>query len=293
LYQLLMVFKFGGTLVLEKSFAFPHVVLKKLAEERVTGFPIVPMILAMLLQLDLSKYDFSRVRYISNTGAALPVEHICRLRKLLPEVTIYSMYGLTECKRVSYLPPEQIDKRPSSVGRGMPNEEVYVVDEEGKRVGPGVVGELVVRGANVMKGYWEAPEATEKCLRPGPLPYERVLYTGDLFQADEEGYLYFVGRRDDIIKSRGEKVSPRELENVLHSLEGVAEAAVVGVPDAMLGQAIKAVLVVKEGAIVSEADVLRHCRSRLEDFAIPKYVEFRSAMPRTSTGKVNKRELGV
>jgi long-chain acyl-CoA synthetase len=291
LYQLLMTFKVGGTLVLEKSFAFPHVVLKKMMAEKVTGFPIVPMILAMLLQIDLSKYDFSHVRYISNTGAALPVDHILKLRQLLPNLTIFSMYGLTECKRVSYLPPDQIDKRPSSVGRGMPNEEVYIVDEQNNRVGPGVVGELVVRGSNVMKGYWEAPEATERCLRPGPLPYERALYTGDLFRADEEGYLYFVGRKDDIIKSRGEKVSPRELENVLHSLEGVAEAAVIGIPDAMMGQAIKAVLVLKEGASVTEADVLRHCRARVEDFAMPKHVEFRTSMPRTSTGKINKREL--
>jgi amino acid adenylation domain-containing protein len=291
LYQLLMVFKFGGTLVLEKNFVFPHVVLTKLAEEKVTGFPIVPMMLAMLLQLDLSKYDFSKVRYISNTGAALPVEHICRLRRLLPQVTIFSMYGLTECKRVSYLPPEQIDRRPSSVGRGMPNEEVYIVDEGGNRVGPGVVGELVVRGSNVMKGYWRDPAATERCLRPGSLPYERVLYTGDLFCADDEGYLYFMGRKDDIIKSRGEKVSPREVENALHSLEGVAEAAVVGVPDPILGQAIKAVVVLKAGATIGEADVLRHCRAHLEDFAVPKLVEFRSTMPRTSTNKINKREL--
>ena len=142
-----------------------------------------------------------------------------------------------------------------------------------------------------MKGYWEAPEATERCLRPGPLPYERALYTGDLFRADEEGYLYIVGRKDDIIKSRGEKVSPKELENVLHSLEGVAEAAVIGVPDKILGQAIKAVLVLKAGANVTEADVLRHCRQRVEDFAMPKHVVFRSTMPRTSTGKIDKKEL--
>ncbi|MCY2954886.1 MAG: AMP-binding protein [Planctomycetota bacterium] len=291
LYQVLMGFKIGGTVMLEKNFAFPHVVLKRLAQEKVTGFPIVPMMLAILLQMDLSKYDFSSVRYISNTGAALPVDHIVKLRKLLPHVRIYSMYGLTECKRVSYLPPDQIDKRPASVGRGMPNEEVYIVNEQGDRVEPGVVGELVVRGSNLMKGYWERPEETERVLRPGPLPYERVFYTGDLFWMDEEGYLYFVGRKDDIIKSRGEKVSPKEVENVLHSLEGVAEAAVIGVPDPVLGQAIKAVLVRKNGVELTTTDVMRHCRNRLEDFMVPKHVEFRDSMPRTSTGKINKREL--
>src|SRR5207249_1007264 len=204
------------------------------------------------------KCDFPSLRYITNTAAALPVHHIQQLRGLFPHVKLYSMYGLTECKRVSYLPPDQLDVRPGSVGRGMPNEEVYVVDEDGRRVGPDVIGELVVRGSNVMKGYWERPEETDRVLKPGPLPGERVLYTGDLFKTDAEGYLYFVGRKDDIIKSRGEKVSPREVEEVLYTLDGVTEAAVVGVSDPVLGQAIKAVIARREGSLLSERDVLRH-----------------------------------
>ena len=160
LYQVLMAVKIGGTVVLERSFAYPQAVIRKLIEERVTGFPLVPTMSAILLQMDLSEIRLVQLRYITNTAAALPTEHILQLRKLFPHVRIYSMYGLTECKRVSYLPPEQLDLRPGSVGRGMPNEEVYVVDEQGSRVGPGVVGELVVRGANVMKGYWELPEET-------------------------------------------------------------------------------------------------------------------------------------
>ena len=191
LYQLLMMFKVGGTLVLHNSFAYPHVVLKTILDEGVTGFPIVPTISALLLQMDLAKYDLSTLRYITNTAASLPVEHIRKLRSIFPNVKIFSMYGLTECKRVSYLPPDQIDIRPGSVGRGMPNEEVYVVDAAGNRVGPGVVGELVIRGSNVMKGYWEQPEDTDKCLRPGPIAGEKVLYSGDLFRTDEEGFLYF------------------------------------------------------------------------------------------------------
>jgi len=291
LYQVLMGFKIGGTVVLERSFTYPHAVMQKLVEERATGFPIVPTISAILLQMDLGKYDLSRLRYVTNTGAALPTEHIVRLRGLLPHVAIYSMYGLTECKRVSYLPPGEIDRRPGSVGRGMPNEEVYVVDEEGRRVGPGVVGELVVRGSNVMKGYWELPDETDRVLRPGPLPGEKVLYTGDLFRTDEEGYLYFVGRKDDIIKSRGEKVSPKEVENVLYAHPEVAEAAVVGVPDPVLGEAVKAILTRKSGSQLTERDILRHCASRLEDFMVPSLVEFRAALPKTSNGKIDKREL--
>jgi acyl-CoA synthetase (AMP-forming)/AMP-acid ligase II len=234
LYQVLMGFKIGGTVVLERSFAYPHAVLEKVKQEKVTGWPVVPTIAAMLLQMDLSKYDLSSLRYLTNTAAALPTHHIVKLRSLFPQAKLFSMYGLTECKRVSYLPPDQLDSRPGSVGRGMPNEEVYIVDAEGNRVGPGVVGELVVRGSNVMKGYWELPEATERVLKPGPVYGEKVLYTGDLFRMDDEGFLYFVGRKDDIIKSRGEKVSPKEVENAISGLDGVAEVAVIGVPDDIL-----------------------------------------------------------
>ena len=255
-----------------------------------TGFPIVPTISALLLQIDLTKYDLSALRYITNTAAALPTTHILGLRARLPQVKIFSMYGLTECKRVSYLPPEQIDRRPTSVGRGMPNEEVYIVDEQGHRLASGT-GELVIRGSNVMKGYWELPEETARMLRPGPLPGERLLFSGDLFRMDEEGYLYFVGRKDDIIKTRGEKVSPREVENVIYELPDVVEAAVVGVPDAVLGQAIKAVVTLRDAASLNEQDVLRHCANRLENFMVPKHVEFRAVMPKTSTGKIDKKTL--
>ena len=289
LYQVLMAFKMGATVVLEKSFAYPHAVLQTIIREKVTGLPIVPTISAILLQMDLSQYQFPSLRYISNTAAALPTDHIQKLRKLFPHVKLFSMYGLTECKRVSYLPPEQLDTRPTSVGRGMPNEEVYVVDENGHRVPPNVVGELVVRGANVMKGYWELPAETAERLKPGPLPNEMVLYTGDLFRMDEEGYLYFFGRKDDIIKTRGEKVSPKEVEDVLYALPGIAEAAVIGMADDVLGQSIRAVVTLREGARLTEQDVLRHCAARLENFMVPQSVVFVPSLPKTGTGKINKR----
>ena len=291
LYQVLMAFKFGGTVVLERTFAYVHDVLNTLVREQVTGFPIVPTISALLLDVDLRKYDLSGLRYITNTAAALPTTHIAELRRMLPHVRIFSMYGLTECKRVSYLPPDQIDARPTSVGKGMPNEEVYIVDAHGSRVGPEVVGELVVRGANVTKGYWGLPEETAERFRPGLLPGETVLYTGDLFKTDAEGYLYFVGRTDDIIKSRGEKVSPREVENVLFGIEGVAEAAVVGVPDDILGEAIKAVVAPRNGAALTKEAVLKHCREHLENFMVPSIVEVCSSLPRTPNGKIDRRIL--
>ena len=292
LYQIIMAFKFGGTVVLEKSFAYPYVAIDKMIKEKVTGFPGVPTIFAILLQLkDLKKYNFKHLRYITNTGAALPVNHIKALGEIFPHVKIYSMYGLTECKRVSYLPPEEIDKRPTSVGKGMPNEEVYIVNEKGEKAGPGVVGELVVRGSNVMRGYWKSPEETDEVLKPGIYPGEKVLYTGDLFKMDEDGYLYFVARKDDLIKTRGERVSPKEVENTLHEIDGVAEAAVIGVPDEVLGKAIKAFIVTNNGSKLEKKEVIKYCSNNLEYFMVPKYIEFVDSFKKTSSGKIDKKVL--
>jgi amino acid adenylation domain-containing protein len=290
LYQALMCAKVGATLVLEKSFAFPQVILQKLKAERVTGFPLVPTMAALLLQMkDLQPGMFPGLRYITNTAAALPKAHIQRLRELFPATRLYSMYGLTECKRCTYLPPEELDRRPESVGIAIPGTEAYVVNELGERARPGEVGELVIRGAHVMKGYWADEAATSRALKAGPYPWEKVLHTGDLFRADEDGFLYFVGRKDDIIKTRGEKVSPKEVENVIYEIAGVREACVIGVADPILGQAIKAIVAADDG--VTEADIIRHCRSRLEDFMVPAAVEFRGQLPKSENGKIARKEL--
>ncbi|MBN1657055.1 MAG: AMP-binding protein [Anaerolineae bacterium] len=289
LYQLLMVFKFGGTLVLEKGFSYPAMVLQRMQDERVTGFPGVPTIFSILLQMDLGQYDL-RLRYLTNTAATLPPSHIAKIRAALPDAQIYSMYGLTESKRTLYMPPEELDRRPGSVGIAIPGTEVWIEDAAGNRLGPGQVGELVVRGRHVMRGYWNDPLASAQRFRPGSLPGERLCYTGDLFSMDEEGYMYFIGRSDDIIKSRGEKVSPKEIENVLYALPGVREAAVVGTPDEILGQAIKA-FIVRQNPALSEADVLAHCRANLEDLMVPRYIVFCKALPKTSSGKITKTDL--
>ena len=290
LYQLLMTFAFGGTLVLEKSFAFPAAILKRIEAERVTGLPGVPTIYSMLLQMDLAQFDLSSLRYLTNTAAALPESHIHRLRQGFPKVTLYSMYGLTETKRTLYLPPEELDRRPGSVGIPIPGTDAWVEDETGRRLGPGEVGELVVRGRHVMRGYWEAPEATAQRFRPGSVPGERLCYSGDLFRMDADGFFYFVGRKDDIIKSRGEKVAPKEVESVIHGLAGVAEVAVVGVPDELVGHAVKA-LIVPSGADLTKNAVLAYCKQHLEDFMIPRQIEFVAALPRTTNGKIAKKEL--
>jgi amino acid adenylation domain-containing protein len=293
LYQIIMAAQFGGTVVLEKSFAFPFAIIELLEKERATGFPIVPTISAILLQMkELRSRPFEHLRYLSNTAAALPEKHIRGMQEIFKGADIYSMYGLTECKRVSYMPPRDLDRKPTAVGKGMPNEQVYLVDEHDRMIRePGVVGELVVRGANVMKGYWELPEETAERLKPGRFSWEKVLYTGDLFRTDEEGFLYFVSRKDDIIKSRGEKVSPKEVESVLYEMDDVVEVAVVGVPDDVLGEAIKAYVVLKDGSPATEKELLAWCNKNLEDFMVPKTIELSEALPKTSSGKITKKDL--
>lgn len=188
LYQVLMAFRVGARVVLERGFAYPAHVLARMAAEGVTGFPGVPTMFSVVAELKtLADYDLSALRFVTNTAAALPVKQIARLRELFPQARLYSMYGLTECKRCTYLPPEDLDRKPGSVGIAIPDTELWLVDEHDRKVGPGVVGQLVVRGATVMQGYWEKPEETAKRLRPGPLPGERVLYTGDLCTLDEDG----------------------------------------------------------------------------------------------------------
>jgi amino acid adenylation domain-containing protein len=292
LYQLLMSVKVGATLVLEKSFAYPFKFIERIQQEKVTGVPGVPTIFAVLLQMQ--KIDpalLDGVRYVTNTAAALHPTTIEKIRRLFRNAKVYSMYGLTECKRVSYLPPEELDRRPTSVGRGMPNERVEVVDEAGNPTPPGVVGELVVTGSNVMLGYWNRPEETAEVIRPGRYPWQRVLHTGDLFTRDEEGFLYFVARKDDIIKSRGEKVSPSEVERIIYEIDGVREAAVVGVPDSILGHAVKAFVVPVAPGVLTAKEVVNHCACRLESFMVPQQIEFLNDLPKTSSGKISRRKI--
>lgn len=289
--QVFTAFRVGATLVLEKSMMYPAEVLAHAAEVRATGIPFVPTVAALFLQAGIDNFDLSALRYMTNAGAALPEAHLKQLREKLPNVRLFNMYGQTECIRASYLPPDELDRRPLSVGRGIPNQEVYVVDESGCRAAPGVAGELVVRGSQVMLGYWKMPEKTAAKLHAGDLPGSRVLMTGDIFETDSEGYLYFVSRQDDIIKTRGEKVAPKEVEEVLYRIDAVAEAAVVGVPDDILGELVKAVIVLKGGAALERRDVLKICSAELEDFMVPKIVEFRDRLPKTESGKIKRNEI--
>ena len=210
----------------------------------------------------------------------------------MPRARIYLMYGLTECKRVAYLPPELIDSKPASVGIPIPDTEAWIEDESGAVITtPGVAGELVVRGPHVMVGYWNRPAETAQALRPGRHPYERELRTGHLFRQDADGHLYFISRRDDLIKTAGKRVGPHEVENVLYELDAVKEAAVIGIPDETLGSAIKAFVALRKGMMLTEAEVIKHCQKRLERFRVPKQVAFVAELPKTSSGKISKKGL--
>ncbi|MEJ2288341.1 MAG: AMP-binding protein, partial [Deinococcales bacterium] len=292
LYQALMSVHLGATLILEPSFAFPAQVVQRVREEGVTVFPGVPTIFATLLSLHRRQpLAMPSVRRITNTAAHLPDDYVPGLREMCPDALIYKMYGLTECKRVCYLEPELVQRKPSSVGKAIPGTEVFVLDERGERVPPGETGVLHVRGPHVMMGYWNLPEETSHMLKPGPYPGERLLCTHDYFKLDEEGFLYFVGRSDDIIKSRGEKVSPVEVENVLSAIPGVREAAVVGVPDELLGQAVRAFVVLDDGVAMDEQAFRRHCMERLESFMVPRDIVFVTDLPKTGTGKIRRKDL--
>ena len=292
LYQLLMAVELGATLVLERSFTFPAVVFKRIHEFKVTVFPGVPTIFSMLLAAhNRAPLEFPTIERVTNTAAALPADYVPRLKQIFPNALIYKMYGLTECKRVSYLEPELIDTKASSVGKAIPGTEVFLLNQEGMPAVPGEPGILHVRGPHVMLGYWKQPELSRHMLKDGQLPQERVLCTHDWFRMDEDGFLYFIGRSDDIIKTRGEKVSPIEVENVLHGIEGIIEAAVIGQPDELLGEKICAFVALAEDSNLTDKAIRKLCLERLENFMVPQEIVILASLPKTATGKISKKLL--
>ena len=289
--QVMTAFHAGATLVLERSFTYPQAVLDTMRRERVTGFPIVPTIATLLLQQDLRLHGLTHLRYLTNAAAALPVSKTRRLRAVFPRAEIFLMYGLTECQRVSYLPPELVDECPQSVGIPIPGTGADVVDDAGRPARPGEIGELVVRGPHIMRGYWNDTAATAHVLGRDPHTGETLLHTGDLFRTDAKGLLHFVERRDDVIKVRGEKVAPRHVEEVIARLPGVAEVSVYGVPDELSGEAVAAAVKPCDGVRLTADQVRRHCLEHLEPYMVPRVVDVRTALPTTPNGKVSRRAL--
>jgi len=290
LSQLLLTVRLGATLLLERSFTFPAKTLARLRDEEATVFPAVPTVFATIIAMSEGT-TYPSVRCLTNAAAGLPPAMHDGLRRVFPNGLLYRMYGQTECIRVCYLEPDLLDTKPTSIGKAIPGTEAFVLDENGNAVAPGDVGVLHVRGPHIMMGYWGAPELTADKLKEGADPSERTMSTHDHFTIDEDGDLYFVDRSDDIIKTRGEKVSSVEVENALHDVTGIRQAAVVGVPDQLLGEAVRAFVLLDEGAQLTELDVIRECRTRLENFMVPRDVVFMTELPHTDSGKIRKKSL--
>jgi acyl-CoA synthetase (AMP-forming)/AMP-acid ligase II len=274
LSQLTTTFSSGATAVLH-NYLLPRDVLNVAARESITGLTAVPPLWIQLAQLEWPKSIRECMRYIANTGGKLPKTVVRRLQATLPRTQIFLMYGLTEAFRSTYLPPSEIDKRPDSIGKAIPNAEILVVREDGTRCSAGEPGELVHRGVLVAMGYWNDPEKTAERFRPAPgqdsrLPLPEVaVWSGDTVQMDEEGFLYFVGRRDDMIKTSGYRVSPTEVEEVIYSTGCVAEAVAIGIPHAVLGQAIVVAVTAARGADLDAGELIAECKRRLPTFMVP------------------------
>jgi amino acid adenylation domain-containing protein len=297
LHQLTMTALVGAELVVERSFAKPFFSLHRLVLSKATVLPLVPTMVALIEPL-AARFDLSAIRIVTNTAAALSLRQIAVLRDLFASAEIFSMYGLTECHRCTYLPPALLATHPGSVGRAIPNTELWVVDEQGVRHTCGAIGELVIRGSTVMKGYWQNPEQTDRKLKPGPLPGERVLHTGDICRLDEDGLLYFVARKDDVLKVCGEKVAPREVEDVLLAHPAIAQAAVLGVDDPVLGHKVIAFVEpiatppIPNGERFSQ-ELAAWCGPRLESHMAPAAFHILAHLPRNGNGKIDKLALSA
>jgi long-chain acyl-CoA synthetase len=290
LFQWLSAVRVGATLVLERSFIYPMQVFKRMNDEAVTSFASVPTIFAMMLAHDAKQQlNFPSVRILTNAAAMLPVEFIAGIRRIFPQASLYKMYGQTECIRSAYLNPALAEIKPHSVGCAIPGTELLLLDENRQAVATGEVGTLYVRGPHLMRGYWKQPEKTAEVLVPGLLPGEFMLKSGDLFRRDADGDFYFVARSDEIIKSRGEKVSPTEVENAIYSLSSVQEVVVTGIPDPLLGEAVCAFVAAREGENLSVQQIKHICNERLENYMVPKHVLLLPELPRTVNGKLSRK----
>jgi acyl-CoA ligase (AMP-forming) (exosortase A-associated) len=297
--QLTTAFHVGARVVLV-NYLLPRDVLNAVVREQVTGLTAVPPLWIQLSQLEWPAEVTRHLRYIANTGGRMPLETLTRLRVQLPRTRPYLMYGLTEAFRATYLPPEQVDRRPDSIGKAIPNAEVLVLREDGTVCDANEPGELVQRGALVAMGYWNDVQKTSERFRPLPardpglvLP-EIAVFSGDTVRRDEEGFLYFIGRRDEMIKTSGYRVSPMEIEEVLYDSALVGEAAAFGVEHPVLGQAIVVVVTPRTGAALEPDQVAQACRARLPAYMIPAHVSVRGApLPRNPNGKIDRKQLAA
>ncbi len=295
--QLTTAFYVGARVVL-LNYLVPKDVLNAIVRERVTGLTAVPPLWIQSTQLKWPATVTEHLRYIANTGGRMPLETLKQLRAALPKTRVFLMYGLTEAFRATYLPPDEVDRRPDSIGKAIPNAEILVLREDGTPCAPNEPGELVQRGALVGMGYWNDPEKTAERYRPLPgresglVQPEIAVFSGDTVRMDEEGFLYFIGRRDEMIKTSGYRVSPNEVEEAVYATQRVAECAAFGVEHPTLGQAIVVVASAPDGEALDAQTVIAACRERLPVYMVPAHVEIRQgSLPRNPNGKIDRKLL--
>jgi len=294
--QLTTAFCAGARVVL-MNYLMPNGVIKVCAEEQITGLTCVAPLWIQLAERSWPEAAWRSLRYFANTGGHLPKAALDKLRASLPSARPFLMYGLTEAFRSTYLDPAEVDRRPNSIGKAIPNAEILVVGQDGKLCGPEEEGELVHRGALVAKGYWNDPQRTAERFRPAPgqpagLPLpETAVWSGDIVRTDKEGFLYFVSRRDEMIKTSGYRVSSTEIEEVVYETGLVSEVVAIGVPDPVLGQAIILVCVAPTNGVLSVEAIQQRCRQLLPNYMHPTAVTERPFLPRSANGKIDRRVL--
>jgi acyl-CoA synthetase (AMP-forming)/AMP-acid ligase II len=296
LNQVLTAIAIGASAVVERS-PVPRDLVTQLVAQRATVLAAVPPLWNQLLGVpDFQNGALAGLRIAQNAGGHLPPELVRRVREALPNTRLFLQYGMTETFRGTFLPPEEVDRRPGSMGRPMPDTEIFLLDENGRPVPQGEIGEIVHRGPTIALGYWNDVEATNRTFRPSPLvpngvpTAERVVFSGDLARRDADGFLFYVGRRDRVIKSMGFRVGPDEIADVLYASGQVTEAIIVAEADAARGQRIIAHVVLRDEGSMDR--LKRHCRAELPEYAQPTEYVQRSEIPRLLSGKYDIEALG-
>ncbi len=296
--QLTTAFSVGASVVL-MNYLLPQDVVRVITEEKITGLAAVPPLWSQLSQQKWSlPSTLSTLRYITNSGGAMSRTMLTALRKIFPETQIYLMYGLTEAFRSTYLAPSEVDARPDSIGKAIPGAELMVINKAGQACAPNEAGELVHRGALVALGYWNDKEKTAERFRPAPgvlpgltLP-EIAVWSGDTVRMDADGYLYFIGRDDDMIKVSGYRVSPSEVEEVVDQFSYITEQVAIGVPHPATGQAIVLVVTQHEEKFLNVEAIRKQCQVQLPAYLVPAHIEILSeSLPRNANGKIDRKLL--
>lgn len=288
----------SGACCVLMDYLLPRDVLTAAVKERITGLAAVPPLWVQLGQLEWPREINEYLRYMTNSGGKMPKSTLDSIRKFVPRAKFFLMYGLTEAFRSTYLPPELIDEKPDSMGKAIPNAEVVVVNENGKVCGPHEPGELIHRGSLVAMGYWNDTVKTSERFRPSPVQIDGIpipeiaVWSGDTVKMDNEGFLYFVGRKDDMIKTSGYRVSPTEVEEVIYASGLVNEAAVLGIPHPVLGQAVVVAATAKaEDQSVDHDSIIAECKQKLPNFMVPAHIQVFDSLPKNPNGKIDKKLL--